>query len=175
MDKNRNDTLTVTQKMIIEFLGNYAAEYGYSPTIREICAGVGLKSTASVHAALNRLEEMGIIENGKPGAARSVRLNESYSGNGKFNRTGIRYYFPCRLGSSVWVFVNDLIKAYTVVSYAVSETATTVSLKEKAGRQYIRVPVSQFGKTVFTSQEKAVRFYEKKLEEEWKNDSSDRN
>ena len=34
---------------------------GYPPSVREICAAVGLKSTSTVHAHLNHLEAQGLI------------------------------------------------------------------------------------------------------------------
>jgi len=38
-----------------------AASNGLPPTVREICAETGIKSTSTVHAILNRLEEAGYI------------------------------------------------------------------------------------------------------------------
>ena len=36
------------QEKILEFLNRYIEENGYPPAVREICAAVGLKSTATV-------------------------------------------------------------------------------------------------------------------------------
>lgn len=46
---------------IMEFLQNFVAEKGYSPSVREIMHGVGLNSTASVHYHLSELKRTGAI------------------------------------------------------------------------------------------------------------------
>lgn len=46
---------------ILEFLKAFTAQKGYPPSVREIMAGVGLKSTASVHYHLAELERSGEI------------------------------------------------------------------------------------------------------------------
>ena len=50
------------QAEILTFLRQFAKENGYSPSVREICAAVGLKSTASVHYHLNELKRLGLID-----------------------------------------------------------------------------------------------------------------
>lgn len=47
---------------ILQFLTKFVAENGYSPSVREICAAVGLQSTATVHYHLAALSEAGQIE-----------------------------------------------------------------------------------------------------------------
>ena len=47
---------------IYAFLKDYIASHGYPPTTREIMAGVGLRSTASVHYHLSELNRSGAIE-----------------------------------------------------------------------------------------------------------------
>lgn len=49
------------QQEILTFLGQFVAENSYPPSVREICAGVGLKSTASVHYHLDALKRAGLI------------------------------------------------------------------------------------------------------------------
>ena len=49
------------RKQILEFLTRFVNEHGYAPTVREICAAVGLQSTATVHYHLNALREDGLI------------------------------------------------------------------------------------------------------------------
>lgn len=46
---------------VFAFLSEFAAKNGYSPTVREICAAVGLKSTASVYRHLESLRDEGLI------------------------------------------------------------------------------------------------------------------
>ena len=49
------------QKKILEFIKKEIEQKGYTPSVREICAAVGLKSTSTVHAHLNHLEAQGLI------------------------------------------------------------------------------------------------------------------
>lgn len=49
------------QKLILEFIQKEIEQKGYPPSVREICAAVGLKSTSSVHAHLTQLEKKGLI------------------------------------------------------------------------------------------------------------------
>ena len=46
---------------ILDFIRREIDDKGYPPSVREICLAVGLKSTSTVHAHLNRLEEEGYI------------------------------------------------------------------------------------------------------------------
>lgn len=49
------------QQKILNFIKKEIEQKGYPPSVREICAGVGLKSTSTVHAHLNHLEQQGLI------------------------------------------------------------------------------------------------------------------
>ena len=46
---------------ILDFIRREIDDKGYPPSVREICLAVGLKSTSTVHAHLNRLEVEGYI------------------------------------------------------------------------------------------------------------------
>lgn len=50
------------QEQILAFVNDYIKENGYPPSIREICKGVGLSSTSTVHAHLNNLMQSGLIK-----------------------------------------------------------------------------------------------------------------
>ena len=49
------------QRKILDFIKSEIEEKGYPPSVREICAAVGLRSTSTVHAHLNHLEAQGLI------------------------------------------------------------------------------------------------------------------
>lgn len=49
------------QNKILSFIRSEIEEKGYPPSVREICAAVGLKSTSTVHAHLNNLEKKGLL------------------------------------------------------------------------------------------------------------------
>ena len=53
--------LTKRQEDVLTFVKKYIAAHGYPPAIREICAGVGLSSPATVFVHIKNLENMGIL------------------------------------------------------------------------------------------------------------------
>lgn len=53
--------LTNKQREVLDFISNTVAERSYPPSVREICAGVGIRSTATVHSYLKELAEMGYL------------------------------------------------------------------------------------------------------------------
>ena len=59
--KKRPNELNKREKAILKFIEKEIQENGYSPSVREIGKAVGLKSTATVHAYLERLEKIGRI------------------------------------------------------------------------------------------------------------------
>ena len=53
--------LTKRQRQLLDFLERFIAENGYSPSLEEICDGMGLSSQATVHVHLRNLEEKKMI------------------------------------------------------------------------------------------------------------------
>ncbi len=53
--------LTKKQKLIYDFINDFQNKNGYPPTVRDICIGVGLRSTATVFTHLKNLEEKGVL------------------------------------------------------------------------------------------------------------------
>lgn len=64
------------QEKILLYLNEYMEANGYAPSVREICAAVGLKSTATVSYHLNELKRRGLIE-GDSSKRRALSLPES--------------------------------------------------------------------------------------------------
>ncbi len=65
--------LTPKQKNVLTFIHNYLSEFGYSPTIAEICHGIGVSSTSTVHKHLKILIEKGYLDS-MPGRSRGLTL-----------------------------------------------------------------------------------------------------
>lgn len=61
---------------ILRFLRDFIEEKGYAPSVREIMAGVGLKSTATVHYHLAALEQSGALQM-DANKTRSIRVSRS--------------------------------------------------------------------------------------------------
>ncbi|MBQ4583618.1 MAG: transcriptional repressor LexA [Bacilli bacterium] len=54
--------LTKKQKEVLDYIKKYITSHGYPPAIREIGAGLGLSSPATVFAHLKKLEDYGLIK-----------------------------------------------------------------------------------------------------------------
>ena len=65
--------LTKKQKHLVDFLSDFLATHDYSPSYREIAAGLGLKSVASVAEHINNLVEIGALKR-TPGTSRSLEV-----------------------------------------------------------------------------------------------------
>lgn len=50
------------QNDILAFMKKTIAAKGYSPTVREICAALGIKSTSTVHSDIKALEDKGLVK-----------------------------------------------------------------------------------------------------------------
>lgn len=58
-------SLTPRQQEIYDYLASHLRENGYPPTLREICANFGMKSTRAASDHLNALERKGFIVKAK--------------------------------------------------------------------------------------------------------------
>lgn len=73
--------LSLREEEILNLLRQGIMENGYPPTVREICAQTGLRSTATVHGYLAKLEQKGYIKKveDKPRAITLIDNNDIYS------------------------------------------------------------------------------------------------
>lgn len=71
-----SEKLTKKQKAVLECIEDCIAKKGYGPTVREICAEIGLSSPSTVHVHLKALEEKGYIER-DPLKSRSIMLKQN--------------------------------------------------------------------------------------------------
>lgn len=69
--------LTDRDKMVFEFIKQQLDE-GYPPTVREICANFGFKSTSTAHRCIHNLVREGLLEKGD-NQNRALRLAGNYS------------------------------------------------------------------------------------------------
>ena len=69
-----NEKLTKKQKEVLTFIKKYIVQYGFPPSVREICAGLGLSSPATVHTHLKQLELKGAISKTKS-KFRTIEVN----------------------------------------------------------------------------------------------------
>ncbi len=73
--------LSKKQQEIYNYIKQELYNRGYPPSVREICTGVNLKSTSTVHGHLSKLEEKGYIKRDptKPRAIEIINRDERYS------------------------------------------------------------------------------------------------
>lgn len=67
--------LTDKERKMLDYITESIKAEGYSPTVRDIREALGIKSTATVHAYLSKLEEKGYIQK-QTGKSRTLRIEE---------------------------------------------------------------------------------------------------
>jgi len=55
-------TLTPQQQRVLDYISREIEERGYPPSVREICAALGFRSSSTAHRYLAALEEKGYLE-----------------------------------------------------------------------------------------------------------------
>ena len=63
---------------VLQFINEYTDENGFPPTVREICARLQIKSTATAYDYVNRLKEMGMLKK-TAGKKRAVAVTNTNS------------------------------------------------------------------------------------------------
>lgn len=70
--------MSIPQRRVFDWVAQYLADHGYSPTIREIQIGLGYGSPATVFKHLEGLREQGMLT----GSGRRLRLGFRASDQG---------------------------------------------------------------------------------------------
>ncbi len=68
-----SEKVTKRQQAVLNCIEDCIREKGYGPTVREVCAALGLSSPSTVHVHLNALENKGLIKR-DPLKSRSIVL-----------------------------------------------------------------------------------------------------
>lgn len=74
----KNNDLTKKEKLVFDYLVKTINENGYAPSVRDIGASLGIKSTSSVHLYLHNLEAKGFIEQ-DANKKRTIRICAPYA------------------------------------------------------------------------------------------------
>ena len=101
---------------ILEYISDCIRRNGYAPSVRDIQSALGIKSTSTVHASLNRLESAGLIQK-EQGKSRTLRLEDKKIKTG--NKT-VRLPILGRVSAGLPVFADEDIEGY--VSFPLSES-----------------------------------------------------
>ncbi|MBE6610876.1 MAG: transcriptional repressor LexA [Ruminococcaceae bacterium] len=67
------EKLTEKELEVYNYILDSIRRDGYSPSVRDICTALDIKSTSTVHTYLARLEQKGVIQKA-PGKSRSLRV-----------------------------------------------------------------------------------------------------
>lgn len=70
-----HQNITDKQRKVLEFIKKELKKKGYPPSVREICEGLGIRSTSTVHGYLERLEKNGLIRR-DPTKPRAIEILE---------------------------------------------------------------------------------------------------
>ena len=54
-------SLSEKERLVYDYIDAFINENGYPPTVRDICANTGIKSTSTVYVYIGKLEEKGLI------------------------------------------------------------------------------------------------------------------
>lgn len=68
-----SNNLTERERDIYNYIVNAIRNEGYSPSVRDICNALNMKSTSTVHTYLERLERKGMIQK-ETGKSRTLRI-----------------------------------------------------------------------------------------------------
>jgi repressor LexA len=75
------EPLKPRERDILEFMKKQIAKKGYPPTVREINAALGIKSTSTTHKDIERIEHKGYIKK-DPSKPRAIMITDPESGPG---------------------------------------------------------------------------------------------
>ncbi|HPQ45770.1 MAG TPA: transcriptional repressor LexA [Clostridia bacterium] len=119
---------TEKQEKVLEYIKETISEKGYSPSVRDICSDLGIKSTSTVHAYLKKLVDSGsiIMDNT---ISRSIRLPEPLRQLGSSDLVEVPIVGQVAAGSPI--LAQENIEDTFTVSSAYTRNATVFMLKVK--------------------------------------------
>lgn len=76
------------EQLVFDYIKENIKTRGYSPSIRDICSALNIKSTSTVHTCLERLEQKGYIQK-EDGKSRTLRIEGLNTGDTAENLDGL--------------------------------------------------------------------------------------
>ncbi|MCL5263867.1 MAG: transcriptional repressor LexA [Chloroflexi bacterium] len=112
--KLQSTKLTRRQQDTLEFVRGFVAENGYPPTVREVCAALGLSSSQTAYAHLCKLEQKGYLSIGRDEslpninrAHRAIKLIDRFDG-----RSQRRIPFIGRVAAGQPLLATENVEGY---------------------------------------------------------------
>lgn len=110
--KNEKE-LSEKQEAILDFIKKEYIVRGFSPSVREICEAVGLKSTSSVHAHLKTLEKKGYIKRDPEKSRAIVPIGEEFqNGSEIFDKEIVNIPVVGEVAAGQPIFADQNISGY---------------------------------------------------------------
>ena len=128
MGRRKSNELTQIDIKILEDIKDSILNRGYPPTVREICADVGLSSTSSVHGHLEKLERMGLIRKDRA-TSRTIELVENDVNPTRREITHLPIVGQVAAGTPI--LVDENIEDYFPVPSNILPKSTTFMLRVK--------------------------------------------
>lgn len=101
------ESLTDREKEMYEYICKVMEEKGYSPSVRDIKSALGVKSTATVHSYLARLEAKGYIRK-EQGKSRTLRIE----GNGGAGNGSLRVPLVGQVAAGLPILATENFEGY---------------------------------------------------------------
>ncbi len=96
--------LTEKEKTLYNFITRTVKEEGFAPSVRDISCALGWKSTSTVHAYLEKLEEKGLIRK-ESGKSRALKVSKDDKAVGKIPVVG-------SIAAGTPIFAEECIEDY---------------------------------------------------------------
>lgn len=118
-------TLYKRQRQILDFISQYIARNGYSPTLQDIADALGVRSLATVHEHLETMETKGVIKR-KDGSVRGIEITDKYMASKTSTPASVE--LPI-LG---FIAAGQPIEPYTDPNVTFNVPPTMISAKKRA-------------------------------------------
>ena len=120
--------ITKKQEEILEYIKDQILKKGYPPSVRDICEGVSLKSTSSVHAHLEALEENGYIRR-DPAKPRTIEICDDSFGLTRRELVNVPMIGTVTAGQPI--LATEAIENYFPIPVEMMPNAETFMLRVK--------------------------------------------
>ena len=142
MRKNIDEKLDEVYKFTLEYLETN----GFPPSVRDICAKLSIKSTATAYSYIEKLKERGLL-NKSPLKKRAITVN-----NNKNSFKSIPLIGTIRAGSPVFAFEN--LEGYVPLPSEIGEEGADFALKVQ-GDSMVNAGIKENDLIIVSSQETA--------------------
>ena len=133
---------------ILDYLRDYIQLHGFSPSYREISVGVGLKSTNSIKAYLDILEQRGLI-------SRQTNKNRTIEVVGRVNSQTINMPVVGQVAAGEPILAEQNIEDYITFSDSFFSSSKNLFMLKVKGESMIELGINNGDDCVVNSQNSA--------------------